>query len=245
MKLKILLITISIIALIAAIPLFNAFNIKASKIDASFTESSGYEIEEIEYAAVAKKNVSINDNNIDANVILSRIEENLEGELNNIHEEYEAEVLGNTTTTVQPATTVTTVASSPANLNDFESSLLQHINEVRAANGLSTLQADQVLTNVARSRCSDMLANSYFSHYTPDGRNIFNILQQNGVSYINGGENLGQSSPASLGTPQAFIEAWMASPTHKANLLRPVYNKIGIGIGESGGRRIVATVFTN
>jgi len=245
LKLKIILITISIIALIVAIPLSNAFNIKASKIDGSFTESSGYEIERIEHATVVKENVSINDNHIDANVILSRIEDNLEGELNNIHEEYEAEVLGNTATTVQPAASVTNVANSPANLNDFESSLLYLINNVRAANGLNALQADQLLTDISRSRCNDMLARSYFSHYTPDGLNIFNILQQNGASYVNGGENLGQSSPASLGTPQAFIEAWMASPTHKANLLRPVYNKIGIGIGESGGRRIVATVFTN
>ncbi|MEA2016633.1 MAG: CAP domain-containing protein [Actinomycetota bacterium] len=244
LKLKITLTIISAVAIVAVLPLFNAFNLRESKINNVFTESSTYEIEKIEQPAVIQQNVSISGSNLDTEVIISRIENNLDREINNIHEEYKAEVLGSTDT-VQPASSDIAVADSPANLNDIESAILYLINNIRVANGLNALQANQILTDVARSRCNDMLASSYFSHYTPDGRNIFNILQQNGVSYINGGENLGQSSPASLGTPQAFIDAWMASPTHKANILRPVYNKIGIGIGESGGKRIVATVFTN
>jgi len=244
LKLKITLIIILAVAIVAALPLFNAFNLKESKITNIFTESSTYEIERIEQPAVIQKNVSVGDSNTDTDVIISRIENNLDREINNIHEKYKAEVLGSATT-VQPAVSDIAVVDSPANLNDIETTILYLINNIRAANGLNALQANQVLTDIARSRCNDMLARSYFSHYTPDGLNIFNVLQQNGVSYINGGENLGQSSPASLGTPQAFMDAWMASPTHKANILRPVYNKIGIGIGESGGKRIVATVFTN
>ena len=90
-----------------------------------------------------------------------------------------------------------------------------------------------------------MIANSYFSHYTPDGQNIFNILRKNGVVYVNAGENLGNSSPPSHGSPEAFANAWMASPTHKANILRSVYSKIGIGVVDGGGRRVVTTVFMN
>jgi uncharacterized protein YkwD len=65
------------------------------------------------------------------------------------------------------------------------------------------------------------------------------------VAYLNAGENLGNSSPPSHGTPEAFANAWMASPSHKANILRSVYKKIGIGVVDGGGRRVVTTVFTN
>jgi len=212
LKLKIILIIISAITLVAALPLFSAFNLKASKIDSSFIESSTYEIEKIEQAAVIQKNVSVKDTFTDSEAILSRIENNLEREINNIYEEYEAEVLGSTTTTVQPTVSDIVVVNSPANLNDIESSILYLINNIRVANGLNALHANQILTDIARSRCNDMLANSYFSHYTPDGRNIFNSLQENGVSYVNGGENLGQSSPASLGTPPSIYRRLDGKP---------------------------------
>ncbi|MBE3114045.1 MAG: hypothetical protein IMZ59_00830 [Actinobacteria bacterium] len=71
------------------------------------------------------------------------------------------------------------------------------------------------------------------------------MFRENRVSYVNAGENLGQSSPASSGTPEAFANAWMACPTHKANILRSVYSKIGIGVVDGGGRRVVAIVFIN
>jgi len=130
-------------------------------------------------------------------------------------------------------------------LTSLETQILNLINNIRVSNGLGVLQPNQILTDIARSRCSDMINRSYFSHYTPDGKNIFNILKENGVSYVNAGENLGKSTPASSGTPEAFANAWMASPTHKANIVRSVYSKIGIGVVDGGGRRVVATVFTN
>ncbi|GAI58257.1 unnamed protein product, partial [marine sediment metagenome] len=40
-------------------------------------------------------------------------------------------------------------------------------------------------------------------------------------------------------------DAWMASPTHKANILRSVYSKIGIGVVDGGDRRVAAIVFMN
>jgi len=37
----------------------------------------------------------------------------------------------------------------------------------------------------------------------------------------------------------------MNSPTHKANILRAAYGQIGIGVIDSGGRRVLTTVFMN
>lgn len=243
-KLKIILIITLVTALIATIAFSSAFSFKAANIDRSFTESSTYKTEDIEKAVIIKENISIKDNSIDTGTILSRISDNLDKEINSIYKEYKAEVLGNATTSE-----ATEIAAAPVesttNLNEFEAAVLYLINTIRVSNGLGALEPNQMLTDIARSRCNDMIVNSYFSHYTPDGRNIFNIFRENGVSYVNAGENLGQSSPASYGTPEAFADAWMASPTHKANILRSVYSKIGIGVVDGEGRRVVATVFIN
>jgi uncharacterized protein YkwD len=244
LKIKITYLLIAIFVLAAAIPVFNAFNLKVTDIKDSFTENSKYIAADIEKTMVIEKNVSIEDNTVKKESILSRISDNIDRETANINMEYKAEVLGNTATE-ETAEVVVAVTDSSANLNDFESAILYLINNTRASNGLGALQTNQTLTDIARARCNDMLANSYFAHYTPDGRNIFNFLKESGVSYVNGGENLAQSSPASSGTPEAFMNAWMASPTHKANILRAVYSKIGVGISENGGRRVVTTVFTN
>ncbi len=230
--------------LAAALVITSGFSFEAAKIDSSFNESSVYRTEDIEKAAVIKEDVSVKNNEIDAVTILSKISDNLNKETDSINKEYKAEVLGNTKTS--EATTAASVpVGSAVNLSELEATVLYLINTIRVSNGLGALQANQMLTDIARSRCNDMIANSYFSHYTPDGQNIFNILQKNGVVYVNAGENLGNSSPPSNGTPDAFANAWMASPTHKANILRSVYSKIGIGAVDGGGRRVVTTVFIN
>ncbi|MGM0368398.1 MAG: DUF4214 domain-containing protein [Actinomycetota bacterium] len=135
--------------------------------------------------------------------------------------------------------------SGGANLNGYEQQTLAQINNIRVANGLNALAPNQALTNVARQRSADMLNRGYFSHYTPEGTSVFNLLKGNGISYRNAGENLAHSKPASAGSVGAFMNAWMNSPTHAANILRGVYGQIGIGIAENNGRRVVTTVFMN
>ncbi|MBM3710616.1 MAG: hypothetical protein FJW61_09380, partial [Actinobacteria bacterium] len=58
-------------------------------------------------------------------------------------------------------------------------------------------------------------------------------------------ENLGQARPADIGTPEAFLDAWMKSPTHAANILQSKFGTIGVGMIENGDRRVVTTVFKN
>jgi uncharacterized protein YkwD len=239
---KILIISL-ISALLASIILFCAFTYQTTNISTSFTETSNYMAEDLGKAGIVQENVSVKDNVADTATILAKISDNLDNEIDNIRSDYNAEVLGNAAAS-QTAEAAAPVAST-ANLSDYEAAVLNLINNIRISNGLGALQSNQILTDIARYRCSDMISNSYFSHYMPDGRNIFNILGENGVSYVNAGENLGQSIPASGGTPEAFANAWMQSPTHKANILRSVYSKIGIGVFDGGDRRVVATVFMN
>jgi uncharacterized protein YkwD len=144
------------------------------------------------------------------------------------------------------AVEATTVAAAPEEfLTGYEIEVLNQINNIRVSNGLGPLSANAHLSAIADSRSQDMLSRDYFSHYTPEGTNIFNILQANGVTYRNAGENLAHSRPADIGSVSAFMNAWMNSPGHRANILRGAYGQIGIGEVSNGSRRVVTTVFMN
>jgi len=130
-------------------------------------------------------------------------------------------------------------------MNDYENAVAAMINNVRVDNGLNAIAADGLLNEVATIRSQDLINRNYFSHYTPEGTNVFDVMRASGVSYRYAGENLAQSAPASVGTPEGFMNAWMNSPTHMANILRAQYTKIGVSMVEIDSRRVVTTVFTN
>jgi len=130
-------------------------------------------------------------------------------------------------------------------MDDYENAIAAMINSIRVDNGLNAIAADGSLNAVAEIRSQDLINRNYFSHYTPEGTNVFNVMRDNGVSYRYAGENLAQSAPASIGTPEAFINAWVNSPTHLSNMLRAQYTKIGVSMVEIDSRRVVTTVFTN
>ena len=130
-------------------------------------------------------------------------------------------------------------------MNDYENAIAAMINNIRVDNGLSAIAADGALNSVADIRSSDLINRNYFSHYTPEGTTVFNVMRDNGVSYRYAGENLAQSAPAAIGTPEGFMNAWVNSPTHLANILRAQYTKIGVSMVETDSRRVVTTVFTN
>jgi len=134
--------------------------------------------------------------------------------------------------------------SSPASLS-IEASFINMINHIRSSRGLQTLLPNAALNNIARSRSQDMLSRGYFSHHTPEGKGISAILQENGIMYACCAENLGQASPPSWGSPETIMNMWMGSGTHRANLLDPHFGQMGIGIVDSGGRRVVTLVLIN
>jgi len=183
--------------------------------------------------------------------ILTGIEDNLRSSTKEIYEvkqEAIAEAKAIARAKAQEAkaqSEATKAVTSGANLNGLEAQMLNLINNIRAQHGLGQLIVIQSLTDIARTRCQDMVSRGYFSHYTPEGTTFFNIMRKNGISWSNAGENLGNSNPASYGTPNAFINAWMNSASHRDNMLRGHYKYVGIGIVDGGGRRVVTTIFLN
>lgn len=170
---------------------------------------------------------------------------------NNIYNRIE--VLGTAANNNQPndtnnktQNTQKSLAENPeVDLSNYENTVLYLINTVRVGKGLNVLMPNQILIDISRSRSADMINRDYFAHYTPDGKNVLDILEECGVKYRNAGENLAQSMPADYGAPEAFMNAWMKSSSHAANILRDCYEMIGIGVSDNGDRRVLTIVLIN
>ena len=124
-----------------------------------------------------------------------------------------------------------------------ELAVLHLINTVRNENGLPSLGLNPSISLIARSRSIDMIQRNYFSHTTPDGKNIFSILAENGIMYAAAGENIQQAFPPSMGTPQLFLGSWMQSSSHRNNILSPLYGQAGIGISNDSNKIVAVAVF--
>jgi uncharacterized protein YkwD len=103
-----------------------------------------------------------------------------------------------------------------------ETSLLREMNRVRAEHGLGRLTADTHLIRAARSHSREMLGANVFQHGAFGSR-----MAQFKVTGRLAGENLAWGTGA-RGTAQGIVVAWLASPEHRANLLRPSFTRVGI-----------------
>ena len=112
---------------------------------------------------------------------------------------------------------------------DLEMKMLDLVNQERTKRGLKPLKWDPELVPVARSHSQDMFARSYFSHYTPEGKDPFDRMKSASIKYFSAGENL------ALGpTLKICHDGLMNSPGHRANILNPSYGRLGIGILDGG-----------
>jgi uncharacterized protein YkwD len=131
-------------------------------------------------------------------------------------------------------------ATAGAGLTRTESLLIRELNRVRAEHGLSQLRYDATLERAARAHSRVMLRKDVFAH------GAFRIrLLQFGVTAAITGENLAWGTGA-RSTTRATVVAWLASPEHRANLLRPSFTRIGVGalvgpfLGFTGARVVTA-----
>ena len=130
-------------------------------------------------------------------------------------------------------------------VSSLENSLLNAINSARSQYGIGQLSLNPSLTGIARTRCTDMINRDYFSHNAPDGKNIFIILNEKGYGWQIAGENIYQCEPAGIGSGSAILNTWMASPSHRENILNGAFSQAGIGIIDSQNTRTVSIVFSN
>ena len=110
-----------------------------------------------------------------------------------------------------------------------EQTMLAYLNQQRSQQGLPALQLDPTLTAVARAHSADMFQRSYFGHNTPGGRTPFDRMHAAGVTYTSAGENIAYAPNVAIADT-----GLMNSPEHRANILRPQFRRVGIGIVSGG-----------
>lgn len=118
--------------------------------------------------------------------------------------------------------------------------LVDLANEDRSELALPELKTSPLLTAAAQAKADDMAKKGYFSHTTPEGYDSWHWFKQVGYDYRFAGENLAVNFSDS-----ADVEAaWMASPTHRDNIISPRYTEIGIAtaVGMYEGRETVFVV---
>lgn len=119
---------------------------------------------------------------------------------------------------------------------ELEARMLAMVNAERAKQGLQPLRADPELTLVARAHSRDMLARAYFSHVTPEGLELSHRMREAKLGYLAAGENLALA-PTLAGAHQGL----MNSPGHRANILRPQFGRVGIGVLDGGIHGLMVT----
>lgn len=111
-------------------------------------------------------------------------------------------------------------------------------NEERAQNDAPALIQNDLLTKAAQLKAEDMANKGYFAHTSPEGKTPWYWFSQVGYHFSSAGENLAVNFFES----SDVANAWMNSPTHRANIVKKDYKEIGIGIA-SGTYKGQDTVF--
>ncbi len=99
-------------------------------------------------------------------------------------------------------------------------------NQERSKLGLATLTSNAMLSVAAQAKANDMFAKQYWDHFGPNGETPWQFIRGAGYSYVYAGENLAKG----FKTSEGVVEAWMASPTHKANIVSANYKEIGVAV---------------
>lgn len=99
-------------------------------------------------------------------------------------------------------------------------------NNSRIEAGLKPLVYSEKLADAARRKAENMFSENYWAHNAPSGKSPWVWFKDAGYTYVFAGENLAKD----FGDTSRLMLAWMASPTHKENIVNPKYSEIGIAV---------------
>jgi uncharacterized protein YkwD len=124
-------------------------------------------------------------------------------------------------------------------LEELERKVFQLTNDTRQEHDLMPLDEDDTLTAIARAHSDDMLENNYFSHVSPDGESLKDrVVPAYSRALSRAGENIwgghGFDYTDSALMARVIVDGWMSSPGHRANILNPNYNYMGVGVSAKG-----------
>ncbi|RPF46619.1 uncharacterized protein YkwD [Thermodesulfitimonas autotrophica] len=111
-------------------------------------------------------------------------------------------------------------------LTAAEKEMLDLVNQERVKAGLHPFVLDMRLVQLARLKSQDMYQNHYFGHVSPTYGTAYDMEKRAGISArVMGGENIAKAA-----TVARAHQLFMSSELHRANILDPRHDAIGIGI---------------
>lgn len=110
-----------------------------------------------------------------------------------------------------------------------ETAMLEAINSQRIAAGLAALRFEPALMPVARARSSDMATRNYFSHTTPEGGSVQDLVRAAGLRYTWVNEILARNNYPDEQSVSVSVTAFMNSHNHRGHILSPVYARAAVG----------------
>ena len=104
--------------------------------------------------------------------------------------------------------------------------IVEYTNENRQKFGAPKVTLNPQLNAAAEAKINDMFQNNYWAHVSPKGTEPWSFITRSGYKYQHAGENLARD----FGTAKDVVNAWMASPSHKKNLLDKRYKDMGLAV---------------
>lgn len=119
--------------------------------------------------------------------------------------------------------------------------VIELTNASRAGASENNLSLNEKLSRAAEAKADDMIAKNYFSHTSPGGVTPWKWIDRESYDYSYAGENLAMDFQSA----EKMEDAWMKSPTHRANILNEKYKDIGVAVKSgsiNGSETILAVV---
>ncbi len=104
--------------------------------------------------------------------------------------------------------------------------IIQLTNAERAKQGLAPLQENTALDQAAQGKAQNMFSENYWAHFAPSGKSPWDFILGAGYRFTYAGENLAKN----FSNSNDVVTAWMASPSHKENIMNAHYKDIGIAV---------------
>lgn len=126
--------------------------------------------------------------------------------------------------------------------------MLRLTNQQRAKTGLAELDRDGCLSQLARAQSTDMLVNRYVGHVNTAGQGASLRVGIHCRTFVGtSGENVwtgsGHDVAPAKRLARLIMDNWMQSPGHRANILRPDFNLMGVGVVYRNSRISATQVF--
>lgn len=106
--------------------------------------------------------------------------------------------------------------------------LIELTNKEREKLGFAPVTENEALDKAASAKAQNMFSENYWAHFAPSGKSPWDFILGSGYKFTFAGENLAKNFYDSEGV----VSAWMASKTHRENLLNVKYQDIGIAVVE-------------